>query len=101
MKKILVITMVLAVVAAMVVPLTVGATADGSPKSGNTEIDASISPNIELNQPSNFTLGTSGVMVVGTNSGNDSHGWVSCNDRGGYDVTVRSEYRHWYRPYDQ
>jgi hypothetical protein len=67
MKKILVIAMVLALVAAMVVPLAVGANAAGPV--GYTTIGASIDATIEVGAPSD---GSMGPMLVNKTTMNDS-----------------------------
>jgi hypothetical protein len=80
MKKILVLVTVLALVAALAVPLTVSA--------ATTTISGSIGPIVNLTAPNAIALGS---MVIGPNTGTSSPaGSFTTNDPKGATVTVAS-----------
>jgi hypothetical protein len=85
MKRILVLAMALALVAALVVPM-VALAADA----GDTEISGTIGEVLELTVPAPIVLGAMTVAGSPAHGTSDPAGSVECNHSGGYTVTVQS-----------
>jgi hypothetical protein len=88
MKKILTIVGVLALVAALAVPMA--ATMVASADEGTTQVTGNVTTQLELKVPSAIALGD---MELGWNNGHsDEGGYCSTNNAGGLQLTVASNH---------